>query len=244
MAEGKYDASEFSSASNTLIQDFINYGDELTSLNDINEKFFSGKPSAINSPVLGKSLFELWENNIKKDLGSFSEAYNNWITQLQAEGRVLEDYTRNQTDLYAKAGEAEAAFNNQIIDSKTIKSGSPEQGLASSIVDLPGLSYEETEAWSEANALDIQNVEKMFNKGINIDRITDSKQKLIYGVVGSKYINNKSIELTNNGDESIAKELLNCLSSKDGNRVYYTKGEVDQIIKDLQSQSLNGTGGK
>ncbi len=244
MAEGKYSASEFSSASNTLIQDFINYGDELTSLKDINEKFFSGKPSAINSPVLGKNLFELWENNIEKDLGSFTEAYNNWITQLQAEGRVLEDFTRNQTDLFSKAGEAEDAFNNQLSDAQTITSGNPEQAMASSIVDVPGLSYEETQAWSGATSKDIQSVEKMFNRGINIDRITDSKQKLLYGVVGSKYVKDRSVELTDAGQASVAQELLDCLNSKDGNRVYFTKGEVDQMINDLQSQSFEGTGGK
>ena len=236
MAEEMYNASEFSGVTNTLIQDFINYGDELSSLNGLNEKFFCGKPSAINSPVLGKNLFDLWEDNIKENLGSFIDAYNGWIEQLKAEGKVLEDYTRNQVDLFSKAELAEDAFNNKISDMQTINSTGNEQPLSSSIVGVPGLSTEETTTWSKASNSEIKTVENMFNKGIDINRITDTKQKTLYGVVGAKYVQDKKIELTNNGEDNIVKGLSEYLNPKNDEKVYYTKGEVDQLINDLRNQ--------
>ena len=213
-----FDSGDFALNVQNLIETFVNFGDELSGLNDIDDKFFAPY-GAISTPVVGKNLIEIWQTHIENDLSDFITAYNSWIDMVKAEGRLREDFQRESVDLFAKAQKTakemeDAMRNPDFVEGMGDLLNTGTDSTTDPTISLSGMTEEQLNAKKMLTTSQQTEVERLFENGGDITKLTPEQQNYLealkalftreLGVYGFETNNGETVKL----DGEFLTELL------------------------------------
>ncbi len=168
---------DFASGVSQLMTTFVNFGDELTALNDIDDQFFSAG-GAVNSPKLGANLKQIWQEAIENDLGEFITGYNSWVAMAKAEGTLREDFQHEELDLFAKAQANLESMTSGLTPIPGMGDGLNPTGAESTDdpISLSGLTEEEATAGDRLTYTQRLAVEQAFEGNGDTSNFNETQQ--------------------------------------------------------------------
>ena len=157
-----YNSEEFGVSLGELASAFARYGEQLEGIASVGDDFFDNKDGAIYSKGVGAALCEAWNDHIADDFGEFTKAFESWMATTTAEGNVLEDFKREEMNLYKSLNDNNptGAYES---DNTTVSRMMQENAVEldqTQLTNIFGDSVEDIQAFSNLTDMQVEKVKR------------------------------------------------------------------------------------